>query len=438
MFMNYLREPATRRFLLTVSLLVFVLSTAIVITHGNSLLLGDPVKLNNDDVKYIHTSRVLLNEGTLVYNSGMEPSAFIMPGLPLILSGFMAVFGEDQGGVTAFRIFQAALQALCIYLVYFIARYSFNHRVAVFATLVSAVYLPDYFTAGSVLTEGSYRIIILMLLCAMILAVHYRQTSWYIAVGALTAAAAYFKPQASLFPAVMLFLWLAHKYSFKEIIRYTLIILGSYIVLLIPWWIRNMVTFGNFILFTDSGGSPFLLGTRINYQLPPAGFFEAYPQYDPETIFHGADESAVQKGLDILKYGIMQEPLTYLHHFTLGRLKSLYLVPFYLKEIFTIKRDQLMLFQAVIVYAGLIGMVWAGFKKSWKTTLPVLLAIAYFTAIHIPFVAMSRYGYPTVIFFMMFAGYAVDRMWSVYQDLRYKKLKGGIQDEDPGYHPGVQ
>ncbi|WP_082112225.1 glycosyltransferase family 39 protein [Paenibacillus sp. DMB20] len=437
MFSSYLKEPATRRFLLLVSLFVFLLSTIISITHHDRLLLGDPEKLNNDDVKYIHTSRVLLHEGTLVYNSGDEPSAFIMPGLPLILSGFMAVFG-DEGGVTAFRVFQALLQALCIYLIYFIARYTFNHRAAVIATLLSALYLPDYFTSGSVLTEGTYRFVVFMLLCSMILAVHYRKTSWYIAVGVLTAAAAYFKPQASLYPAIMLFLWLAHRYSFKEMVRYTLTIVISYIILLIPWWIRNMETFGDFILFTSSGGSPFLLGTRIDYQLPPAGFFAVYPQYDPETIFMGADESAVKKGLDILKYGFSQEPMTYLYHYTIGRFNSLYMVPFYLRDIFSIKKAYVEIVQTILVYAGLLGIVWAGFKRSWKPMLPALLTFAYFTAIHLPFVAMSRYGYPTIFFFMIFAGFVVDQLMLMYPNYKNKKSKGGMIGESLDYHSGLQ
>ncbi|BFH64987.1 ArnT family glycosyltransferase [Paenibacillus azoreducens] len=379
---------------------------------------------------------MLLYEGTLVYNSGDEPSAFIMPGITLILSGFMAVFGNEHG-VTAFRIFQSILQALCIFPVYYLARYTFNHRVAVITTLLAALYLPDYFTAGSVLTEGSYRIIILVLLCAMIAALHTKKTGWYIGVGALTAAAAYFKPQASLFPCMMLFLWLAYRYSWKEIIRFTFTILAAYIVLLLPWWIRNYMTFGHFILFTSSAGSPFLLGARIKYQLPPPGFFAAYPQYDPQTIFMGSDGEAVAKGLDILKYGLVHEPLKYIYHYTIGRFQSLYFVPFYLHDIFSIQKPVVEMIQKVMITGGLIGIVWAFFRKIGKSLLPVLLALVYFTAIHLPFVAMSRYGYPMAPFFMLFAGYTIHQVMMIIQNIRKKNKGVDKHVENTGYHSSL-
>ncbi|MCP3773756.1 glycosyltransferase family 39 protein [Paenibacillus sp. MZ04-78.2] len=415
MFFSYLKEAATKRFLLILSSIVFLISIIVVLVHGDRLFLGDPIKLDNDDVKYIHSARVLLNEGTLVYNSGNDPSAFIMPGLTMILSGFMAIFGEQHGGVTAFRIFQAFLQAICIFPVYYIARYTFNHWVAIITSLLVAVYLPDYFTSGSILTESIFRFIVLVLLCVMITALHTKKTSWYIGVGLLTASAAYFKPQASLFPGIMLILWLCYHYSFKEIVRFTLTIIAAYIVLLIPWWIRNYITFGHFILFTSSAGSPFLLGTQIRYGLPPDGFFAAYPQYDPSTIFTGADQVAVAKGLDVLKYGLIHEPLNYINHYTIGRLRALYLVPFYLHDIFSIKKNIVENIQTIIVRGGLIGMFWACVRKTGKSLLPILLTLFYFTAIQIPFVAMSRYGYPVMTFFILLTSYMIYQVILIFR-----------------------
>ncbi|MGF7046487.1 4-amino-4-deoxy-L-arabinose transferase-like glycosyltransferase [Paenibacillus sp. DS2015] len=423
MFSTYFKEANTIRFLLIVSSAVFLISMIVVLVHGDRLLLGDPLKLNNDDVKYIHSARVLINESTLAYNSGNEPSTFIMPGLPIALSGFMAIFGEQYSGVTAFRIFQAFLQALCIFPVYYIARYTFNHRAAIITSLLAAAYLPDYFTSGSILTESIFRFIVLILLCVMITALHTKKMGWYIGVGLLTASAAYFKPQASLFPCMMLILWLVHRYSFKEIVRFTLTIIGAYIVLLVPWWIRNYITFGHFILFTSSAGSPFLLGTRIQYQPPSAGFFAAFPQYEPNTIFIGSDREAVTKGLDILKYGLVHEPLRYIHHYTIGRLHSLYMVPFYLHDIFSIKKNIVSNMQIMIVLGGLIGMFWACIRKTGKTLLPVLLTVFYFTAVQLPFVAMSRYGYPMAMFFLLFASYMIYEVISVFQTEKTNKIE---------------
>ena len=387
---------------------VFVVSVSIVLYYGNYFLLGDLHNPNNDDVKYIRSAQVLLNEGTLVYNSGNEPSAFIMPGFPIILAGFMAIFGQDGGGVIAFRIFQCMLQAGSLYLVYIIARYAFNSRIAMIACFLSALYIPDYFSSGVILSETIFRTLILLLVCMMISAVQTKRWTWYVWIGVLTAAAAYFKPHASLYPAILLILWWKERYSWKDILRYTCLIGVVYLILLSPWWIRNMVTFDRFILFTNSGGSPFLLGTRINYELPPAGFFDAYPQYDPETVFKGSDADAVAKGLDILKYGFTHEPLTYLYWYTVGKLEGLYLNAYYWKPIWPITKELMYVIQAILMGLAVLGLIL--FKRAGKlgNQLPILLTIAYFTAIYIPFVAFSRYGYPNVVFLLMYASVAID------------------------------
>jgi len=103
--------PRDRRILFGLMAFVLVLSVSIVMYYGDYFFLGDPNAPNNDDVKYIQTAKILLNEGTLAYNTGTEPTSFIMPGFPLILAGFLAVFGQDGGGVVAFRLFQCLLQA---------------------------------------------------------------------------------------------------------------------------------------------------------------------------------------------------------------------------------------------------------------------------------------------------------------------------------------
>lgn len=77
--------------LLVTILFVFAISAASVLVYGDHFLLGSYEKLNNDDVKYVNSAKILLNKHTLAYNSGESPSSFIMPGMPLVLSGLMLV-----------------------------------------------------------------------------------------------------------------------------------------------------------------------------------------------------------------------------------------------------------------------------------------------------------------------------------------------------------
>ncbi|MEF2968256.1 glycosyltransferase family 39 protein [Paenibacillus sp. M1] len=407
-------EIGRRGKVLLIGLIAFVgiLSCTIVLVYNDYFLLGDPVKPNNDDVKYIQSARLLLNEGVLAYNSKDQPSAFIMPGMPLLLSGFMAVFGQGQGGVVAFRIFQCLEQAFSVYLIYWIGKRIFNARVGLIAAVVSALYLPDYFSSGVILSETTFRMLLLLLVCLTILAREKGRTGIYIWIGVVTAAAAYFKPHASLYPAVFLLLWWKDKLPWRLAVKYGLLMAIAYALLLAPWWIRNWVTFHEFILFTNSAGSPFLLGTRIRGQLPPPGFFEAYPQYEPETLFKGSDRNAVQKGLDIISYGFKHEPLKYLYWYTLGRWVELYFHPFYSRPIWPITRPVMNGLQIVLMLLNMAGLLWALAKCRFSRLLPLLLALGYFTVIYLPFVAFNRYGYPNMALLILFGSFAVDRVAS--------------------------
>lgn len=401
-----------RRLLFGLIAFVAILSSIIVLVYNDYFLLGDPIKPNNDDVKYIKSSRLLLNEGVLAYNTKDQPSAFIMPGMPFLLAGFMAIFGQDQGGVIAFRLFQCLEQAFSVYLIFWIGRRIFNTRVGLIAAGISALYLPDYFSSGVILSETTFRMLLLLMVCLTILAVEKNRTSLYIWLAVLTAAAAYFKPHASLYPAVFLVLWWRDKLPWRLMLKYMSLMVLVYAALLTPWWIRNWMTFHEFILFTNSGGSPFLLGTRIRGQLPPPGFFEAYPQYDPETIFQGADSSAVQKGKDIIAYGFKHEPLKYLYWFTIGRWVELYFHPFYSRPFWPVSRPVMNVIQIGLMVVNMIGIVWALLKCRLSRLLPLLLALGYFTVIYLPFIAFNRYGYPNMALLILFGSFLIERLLS--------------------------
>src|ERR1700731_3137389 len=118
----------TRIALFAMIAFVLIVSLSIVFYYGDHFLVGSYEKLNNDDVKYVNSAKILLNNHTLAYNSGKSPSAFIMPGVPLILSGLMLIFGQNDAAVMAYRVLQAILQSGCIFLLFVLARYVFNSR----------------------------------------------------------------------------------------------------------------------------------------------------------------------------------------------------------------------------------------------------------------------------------------------------------------------
>lgn len=395
-----------KKLVLIVMLFVAIISSLIVLMYNNDFLLGDPDRPNNDDVKYIQSARLFINEGVLAYNTGNQPSAFIMPGMTVLLAGIMQIFGQGEEAIVAFRLFQVLQQVLCIYLIYWLGKAFFNPRVGVIAAIISALYLPDYYSAGVILSEMTFRTLLLLILCTTVIALQRNHARWYILIGVLIAAAAYFKPQISLYPAIFLILWWKKGIPWHRMLTSMCLIAGVFILLLSPWWIRNYIVFHEWITFTNSGGSPFLLGTKIYHLMPSEGFFAAHPEYHPDTLFQGADQTAIHKGIDILKYGFTHEPLKYIYWYTLGKWVDLYFQPFYWKAIFGISVPAMYVLQIILTGVCIAGIVKA-IRNRITGLLPLYLAFMYVTAIYMPFFAFSRYGYPNMPILILFGAYFI-------------------------------
>jgi 4-amino-4-deoxy-L-arabinose transferase-like glycosyltransferase len=394
----------TRMWLLGLMVFVFAASVGVVLLYGDHFLLGTYEKLNNDDVKYVNSAKILLNHHTLAYNSGKAPSAFIMPGVPMILSGMMLIFGQNDTAVMAYRVLQALLQTGSIYLLFILARYVFNTRVALIACVISALYLPDYFTSGVILSEAWFKTIFMLLLCFTIVAIEKRLIKYYVIVAVLLAMACYFKPQAVLYPIIFVIPWLLHKYSLKRMVSSGLVLVVTFSVLLTPWWVRNYASFGKWIPFTNSAGSPFLQGALVYGALPSQGFFDKYPQYTRENLFLGSEDAKVTAGKRILLYGLTHEPIKYIAWHTVIKTSLLYISPFYWKTILGVSYPVMTLLQVIIFFMAAIGMVRSWLKKTGEK-LVILLAFSYFTLIYLPFVTFDRYGYPNHFILILFAAY---------------------------------
>lgn len=165
MFSLRSETPVVRRIVFTVIAAVLIVNTAMVLWLGDHFLLGSYEKRDNDDVKYVYAAQMLLEKHTLVYNSGDKPTDFIMPTIPLMLSGFMLFLNRDEA-VIAFRLLQCLMQAASMYLIFVITCAMLGTRTAVVAIILAAFYVPDLFAAGAILTDSTFKLVFLLLVCS--------------------------------------------------------------------------------------------------------------------------------------------------------------------------------------------------------------------------------------------------------------------------------
>ncbi|GIP23724.1 glycosyltransferase family 39 protein [Paenibacillus sp. J22TS3] len=396
------------RFLMWTCLIVFVLSLLVMIIHGNSLLLGSLNKLDNDDVRYIRSGRYLLETGHLIYyNPVTTPSAFIMPGLPLLLAGVMSIFGTGEAGIYAFRVLQALMTVATVAVLYSCSLKLFNRQAARIAAVAAAAYVPLYYAGNLVLTETAFTLTSVLILYCFIVALDKGRIRDYILLGLSIAAAIYFRPTAALLPLAIGAVWLLKKYKFKTMLKHTVVLSLTIGVCLAPWWIRNYQVFHQFIPLTNSSANPLLLGMLINGN-EPADFIRDHPQIY-NTYRHGSEQQQKELAWMIFRYQLTHHPFIYGAWLLFGKLIRLIILPFYWAPVMGVPFWLTGLQHLGYLALAIVGL-WRMFKLSAQRFISLFAVTAYFIIIYLPFITMERYFYPTMLLMMIPLAYAVQSM----------------------------
>lgn len=397
-------------FVLWACLGAFVIGVVTIFIHQNSLLLGTLGKLDNDDVRYLRSGQYLLEHGKLIYyNPVTTLSAFIMPGLPILIAGIMKVFGTGETGIYAFRVFQALLTASSIGLLYFIANHLFGKRTARFAVILGAAYVPIYYAGDLILTETCFTFCLLLLAYWFLIALSKNRKRDYVFLGLAIAGAVYFRPTAALLPLVIGVVWLFRRERLRLIFRNTIILSVTLIICLSPWWIRNYQVFHQFIPLTNSSANPLLLGMLVNGE-EPQDFIRDHKQIY-QTYRNGSEEQQKELAIMIFKYQITHHPIVYGAWLIFGKLIRLIIVPFYWAPIFGIPY-WLAAMQHVLYLIFCIAGLWKMLRLRTSAHYGFLAVAAYFVVIYLPFITMERYFYPTMLLMMIPLAHYMEQ-WSV-------------------------
>lgn len=399
--------------LLVLFFIFLLLNLYSALKYGNQNYLGDFQKFNNDDVKYIRSAWELADKGNFIYHKVNEPTVFIMPGLTFSIAFFVKIFGNFEG-IIAFRVFQAILQVLSMYLIFLIGRRIFNSKVALFACVINLLYISEYYATSIILTEVLFKFLFLLLIYISILAVEEKKMLYYIIGGVIWALCCLVRPTVAAYPGVILIMWFIRKYSLKDIIIYTLVTTFVFSLIMAPWWIRNYRVFDSFIPLTLSTGNPFLQGTYINYDQS-----QNYTPYEIGKTVVETNQNEMKAGLYRLKTYAPQEPLRYLYWYTLGKSWHFWNAPFYWKEIMGISFVQAKLYHFLVLIIFVLGTIRL-FMKKHKSFMFLFLTIAFTNLMYLPYFTMSRYSYPLMPLVGIIAGFLINEALQWGKNLTFK------------------
>jgi len=404
-------SKATKILLFTSCSLLFFLILLSIFHYGNSTLLGNFYEPNNDDVKFIRSAWNLSQTGIYSFHRPPEATVFMMPGLPFTLAFLMSLFGKF-GGITALRIIQAVLQVFSLLLIFFTGRKLFNSKVGIVAVILDVFCIWEIWIPNLVLTETFFKFFVLCLVFFSLYALEENKIKYYAIGGFFLGLSALFRPTIVTYPILILIIWLIKKTKFKDALKYTLVVVGVFCVVMSPWWIRNYTIFHRFIPFSLATGNPMLQGTFISYDQHTKATdgldYSNYNTKDPKLTEIEKNDMEIALSKYRIKTLFPKQPLKFIYWYTISKGWIQMDTPFYWKELFGVSFTKAKLYNHLLLLLGTLGAIFYFLSKN-KNKLVILPAatIIYFVIVYLPFYTMGRYFYPVMPFVLMFAAYFI-------------------------------
>lgn len=396
-------------FLIVVS---FIIKLALIAKYNNLLT------LSSDDLNYIKSAIVLVEKGIFVYQNYNEPTVFITPLYPLFLAAIFKVVGYGFYGIQVVRVFQVIFSSITILYSFLIAKKLFSSNIALITAFLVSFYLPNITSAGYIMTETMFTALLVILIYYSLLFSEDLTWGRMLILGILWALVTLCRPTIALYPVLFFtYLLLHQKINIFKAMKLGAIMLVTFIVIMLPWWYRNFLEYGEFVPLAASSGNPMLQGTYVNYEPTPDNI--VYYKLGKNAYETNKEEVAVAKMRMISEF--KKDFPGYLKWYTIGKTKIFWDSIFYWKEYFGINQYVVLSYHYVLLlgFAGIVSLISRGLTKF---LLPISI-IFYFNAVHCVYMAFDRYAFPIMPLMAIFSACFIVRIFNILKSASFTFVK---------------
>ena len=309
----------------------------------------------------------------------------------------LSLFGGDQISV---KIAQAVVDSLTVVMIYLITRETFDIQTAVVAATISSIYPFFIYLTISIATEPLFTFFLSAFVLSSLYAVRSDKAFFYMVSGVLLGAATLTRATTQFFPLVFLILLLVMKRRRTILLRYAAFCL-SFVLVVLPWTVRNYVALDDFIPVATGGGIVVLLGSSENF-LTIDGKPEVYREYPaPQGLKPSQQDRYFMKaGLDRLKMRLQTDPVGFMAFMAKKFLRLWYATDSGHNHHVTL------LVQVPICIFALMGLLLIRGKGQPLIWIPACVVI-YFVALHWFTLPLFRYMIPVMPYVIGFAAFAI-------------------------------
>lgn len=391
----------TRKNLIYYLILVLVFVSAIIMRFN----IADTSReiIWGDETTYHYAAENLLKYGTLTFdingdmfngNTEVVPTPKLQPGYPVFIAIIYFLFGHSTKSVL---IVQVLLSIISLFLIFKILELTKIKKVFGIISLTLAVIYPGLiYNIDRMLTEQVFMTLLIAFTYFFLKSLQNNNIYLLGLSAAILTCATHIRALAFPFAAIaILFLLVYGTRNKKSIIRNIIVFIGVIILFMLPWWIRNWITFDKFILFSDAGYSPKVWGAV------------------PYFIDMAATNN--QSLENVLNSNLTPNPAVYykwrifgFFQYMWGDLWDEHIVhPFkYFRPLIALQ--QLIIVPCVIVIPFLL-------RKCRKEVLFLSCFPIAFTLMNMPFHGLPRYVYPSIPFVIILLGVVLERVVDLFR-----------------------
>lgn len=354
----------------------------------------------HDEFNYVKMAEDLLRTGVYGYLSNGEPNAYVTPGYPLFLALIFSIFGFGVKSVLYVKYVQSVLSVLSIILVYLIGNKIANRYVGIFAAVLTAFYPPLVLYCRYLFTETLYIFLFLLYFLIQLIAIDKESLRLHFLSGFLIAAAILVRPLIFILaPLPYIYKYFTVKENKKAVLKQFSVFLSGFVLLMLPWWIRNIVTMHRFI-FLCTQSNPFYYGILEDYNLLPPS--------DNETT----------DGIKLIIHNLITHPLATIKWYTIGKINIIFgKQDYYLPDDMGYMRSAFLLHYFIII-CGAIGTVIALYIKEIRLISMFLVLNILF---QLAFIPVARYSIPLIPLLSVIGAYM---LWFLIKQCKEYKIRG--------------
>jgi 4-amino-4-deoxy-L-arabinose transferase-like glycosyltransferase len=298
------------------------------------------MNLSYDPRNYWIMSHQMVDDGIYGYaydNPSGEPNARVMPGYPLFLAAVYKILGDKYLQITAVRLLQVIISSFSVLLGFLFVKKAFkNDLTALLTALFMAVYPTYVLSTVMLLTETLALFTMLLYFCLSLYAFESGKKGIHFITGMAFGLHLMIRPALlPLFIFPFVFALISNRqgdnspdcinlckkknHSLISIALFFLFQLFGLILVMAPWWIRNIMTLGTFVLTAEGSGNPFLAGTYP--------YFKDYFT-DVTDEIRGNNDYQMAYGIKRLIEGLKTDFWLYVRWFTIGKTAYLFHEPY--------------------------------------------------------------------------------------------------------------